>query len=266
MKPLIEILLREPETIYRAKAKENLSSHALADFRACPLLYRQKQLGLITESESTAFLVGRAVHTLSLEGRDEYRQRFAVGGPINDKTGKPYGRDTKAFAEWAQLIGKPALSNEQADLVELMALAVHQHPVATRLLGEGMAEGVARLQYAGVPCQGRFDWVNPNLGLVDLKTCEDLSWFESDARRFGYDNQMAFYRALLREITGVVLPVHLIAVEKKEPYRCGIWLMAEAVLDHAEQENLAAMRRLEHNQKTNVWPTGYEDVRVFDYI
>ena len=264
---MVRPFLLEPEAQYRAQAKSHLSSHALADFRACPLLYRQKQLGLIPDADHSAFQLGRAAHVLTLEGRDAYARGFAIGGPINEKTGKPYGRDTKAFADWAGAIGKPVLTQEQAELVEQLAAAVHRHPVASALLAAGQAEAVLRLPYAGVPSQGRLDWViGDGQALSDLKTCDDLTWFESDARRFGYAHQMAFYRALVREATGLVPDVTLIAVEKRAPYRCGVWRLTAQVLDHAERENLAAMRRLDVCQRSDQWPTGYEDARTFDYL
>lgn len=263
--PLLDALITEPDPVYRQQAKHHLSSHALADFRSCPLLYRQKQLGLIPESESTAYLLGRAAHVLTLEGRAAYEQQFAVGGPVNPRTGKCYGRDTKAFTEWAAELGKPVLSDSQAATVEDLAAAVGRHPLAPLLLADGQAEGVLRLPYGGHACQGRLDWVSPEWGIVDLKTCDDLTWFESDARRFGYAFQMAFYRALLREACGQSVPVHLIAVEKRAPYRCGVWRLGDGVLDYAERENLAAMRRLSECQQQDVWPTGYEDLRTFEY-
>ena len=89
----------EPAEVYHAKAKDNLSSHQLADYRKCPLLYHRKRLGLIPQKDSTAYLVGRAAHTLILEGRERFEAEYAVGGPINPKTEKPYGPTTKAFAE-----------------------------------------------------------------------------------------------------------------------------------------------------------------------
>ena len=106
------------------------------------------------------------------------------------------------------------------------------------------------------------DWFNPEYGLVDLKTCEVLKWFESDCRRYGYILQLAFYRAIIREVTGVTVPVHIIAVEKSEPHSTGVWKLAEEVLDEAERINVAAIRRLRECYRTNVWPTGYEDIRV----
>ncbi len=257
----------EPDVTYRSLAKTHLSSHALADFRACPLLYRQKQLGIIPDADRSAFQLGRAAHVLTLEGREAYDRGFAIGGPINEKTGKPFGRDTKAFAEWMEGIGKPVLTQDQADLVEQLASSVRHHPVAAPILSSGQAEAVLRLPYAGMACQGRIDWVvDEGRAIVDLKTCDDLTWFESDARRFGYAHQMAFYRALVRQATGRVPEVILIAIEKRPPFRCGVWRLADQVLDHAERENLAAMQRLEACRRADQWPTGYETVRTFDYL
>ena len=59
------------------------------------------QLGLIADNDSPALLIGRATHVRILEGRDVYEAAFAFGGPVNPKTGKPFGSNTKAFAEWA---------------------------------------------------------------------------------------------------------------------------------------------------------------------
>ena len=99
-------------------------------------------------------------------------------------------------------------------------------------------------------------------GLVDLKTCDNLDYFEAAARAYGYVHQMAFYRAILREASGETAPVHLIAVEKNEPLRCGVWRIADAVLDEAEHQNEAAIARLLECRRTDSWPTGYEDVRL----
>ena len=261
-------LIREPAEVYHAKARENLSSHALADFRRCPLLYRRKQLGLIPDTDRPAYQIGRAAHTLILEGRPRFDAEYAIGGPINEKTGKSYGPATKAFAEWAEQQGKPVITEEQAVLIEQMAAAVRAHDGATRLLAEGIAEGVVRTRHLDLACQGRFDWLftGDSPALVDLKTCDSLDWFEGESRVFGYIHQLAFYRSLLWQQTGALLPVHLIAVEKKEPFRCGVWMVGADVLAIAQQENEAAMKRLRQFQQTDHWPTGYEEPRVLDHL
>lgn len=90
-------LIAEPDEDYREQAHNFLGSHALADFRACPETYRQKRAGLIPGMDSEAFAFGRAAHTRILEGAETMRARYAIGGPINPKTGQPYGAGTKAY-------------------------------------------------------------------------------------------------------------------------------------------------------------------------
>ncbi len=260
-------LIREPADEYHAKAADNLSSHQLADFRKCPSLYRKKKTGEIVDEERPAYLIGRATHTLVLEGQQAFDDEFAVGGPINPKTGAAYGPTTKAFAAWAVEQGKSAvLTNKQHQLVQQMARGVREHERAKQLLETGIDEAVVRTDYCGVPSQIRMDWFDPHRCIVDLKTCDDLTWFEADTRRFGYVHQLAFYRAVLAQVIGVLMPVFLIGIEKKEPYRCGVWQLDGDSLSIAQRENEAAIHRLKRCIENDSWLTGYEEVRVYDAV
>jgi hypothetical protein len=261
-----DVLLHEPAEVYHAKAGEYLSSHLLGDFRRCPQLYFRRRCGLIPSEERPAYLVGRAAHSLILEGKDAFQEAFAVGGPINPKTGQPFGQTTKAFAEWAESQRKDVLTAEQYHLVQAMADSVKRHPAARELLADGVAEGVVRSEYCGLPCQIRMDWFAPYRALCDLKTVDTIDYFESDARRYGYCHQLAFYGAVLKQRIGLRMPAYFIVVEKREPFRCGVWRVMDEVLDHATRENEAAIRRLRECQETGNWPTGYEDPRYFDYL
>jgi hypothetical protein len=258
------VLAAEPADEYHARAGEYLSSHQLLDFMACPWLYRKKQLGLIQDSDTPALLVGRATHVRILEGRDAYETQFAIGGPINPKTGKPFGSNTKAFAEWAELQGKPVLSHENVDLIEQMASGVAMNDEAVDLLLYGRSEGVIRTMYRDTPCQIRIDWVHPHRGIVDLKTTADLTWFENETKRRRYHSQLAFYQAVLAEVIGEYVPVYLIGIEKIEPFRCGVWQVGDNTLAIARQENEAAIRRLRRAREIDAFPTGYEDMRVME--
>ena len=226
-----------------ARAGKFLSSHLLGDFRRSPSLYHKKLTGEIPPSESPALLLGRAAHSLILEGRAAFDEEFRVSnGPLNPKTGEAYGRLTKAYAEWAAEQTRAVVSEKDFGFLVKLQRAVWLNRVASELLAEGFAEGTVRL--------------------VDLKTCDSLDYFEGSARAYGYAHQMAFYRAILREATEETVPVHLIAVEKNEPLRCGVWRVADAVLDEAERQNAAAIARLLECRRTDTWPTGYEDVRL----
>lgn len=266
------IFIEEPADVYHAKAAHFLSSHQLNDFIKCPLLYHMKRTGQIQDKDSAAYTVGRAAHVRILEGRKKYAEEFAIGGPINERTGKPYGSETKAFAEWAANIGKPVVTESQHEMIEQIGAAVERHDVASSLLACGIAERVVRTDYCGVPCQIRPDWLSSFPGqiadLVDLKTCDDLTYFESDARRFGYARQLAFYAAVLRVASGAtssgMLNVQIIAVEKREPFRCGVWRLSDDTIAAATRQNKAAIARLVECERTGVWPTLYEDTRLLE--
>ncbi|MCC6581538.1 MAG: PD-(D/E)XK nuclease-like domain-containing protein [Phycisphaeraceae bacterium] len=261
----LSILETEPAEEYHAKAGKYLSSHQLLDFMACPWLYRKKQLGLIQDprnNDTSAMLIGRAAHVRILEGRDAYESQFAIGGPINPKTGKPYGANTQACREWAEAQGKPVLSHDNVELIEQMASGVAMNDEAVDLLLYGRSEGVVRTTYCGTPCQIRIDWVHPHRGIVDLKTTADLTWFEAETKRRRYHNQLAFYQGVLAQVIGELVPCYLIGVEKIEPYRAGSWRLDEAVLSDCRRENEAAMERMKVCQRMDHWPTGYEQQRV----
>ena len=262
----LDFVICESADAYQEKAKEFLTSHALAEFKRNPLLYHKRQLGLVPDEDRPAYLVGRAAHVLTLEGREAFVAGFAVGGPINPQTGNPYGPYTKAFQDWAAQQGKPVLDVEQAALVEMLAESVQSHEHASHLLSQGIPEAVVRTTYREVPCQARLDWLNPREGIVDLKTCDSLDLFEYDVRAYGYAYQLAFYRALLAESVGGNVPVFLIAVEKKEPFRTGVWRYEPDVLDRAQRENERAVERFRRCRETANWPSGFEEVRVLSHL
>ena len=56
--------------------------------------------------------------------------------------------------------------------------------------------------------------------------------------------------------------MHLVAVEKNEPFSTGVWELTEEVLDQAAEVNKAALARYRKCLQTGEWPTGYEEVRV----
>ncbi|MBI1374087.1 MAG: hypothetical protein GC159_15310 [Phycisphaera sp.] len=262
----------EPAEAYHAAVTDNLSSHRLADFRKSPLLYHWKQTGLAHDEERPAYVIGKAAHTLILEGREKFLSEYAVGdGPINKTTGKPFKSDSQAYQKWAEAQGKPVLSSKQAQQIEQLAAGVLSHELARQLLVLGVAEAVLRTRWHEIDCQVRIDWFTHMAGaaIVDLKTCDDLDYFESDSRRYRYAHQLAFYRSITATAALTdprELPVHLIVVEKKTPFRCGVWRIGEDVLAVAQKENEEAVKRLRRCRETNTWPTGYEDMRTFDWI
>ena len=244
-------LLTLPADEYHAASRRGhfMSSHLLAHFRESPALYHKEVSGEVPDAESPALALGRAYpsshrssgraaryqtircaplasasHCLILEGRQAFADEYLVAdGPVNARTGEAYGRSTKAYAEWLASQDRDVLSGRDYGFLLKLQTGVWQHAFASDLLSEGVAEGVIRTHYCDVPCQVRLDWLSARHGLVDLKTCDSLRYFENDCRRYGYIHQLAFYRAVIRQESGETVPVHIIAVEKNEPFAAGVW-------------------------------------------
>jgi hypothetical protein len=261
----LDIFINEPDEVYHAKGAHYLSSHQLMDFIKCPFLHHQKKLGLVVEKETEAYRVGKAAHVRILEGRDTFQERYCMDWPCN-ADGEPMDGRTKAVKEWKAKQVKYPIQPKDSAMIEQMAMGVGMSDAAVERIAYGLAEGVVRVDYCGLPCQIRIDWFNPLYGIVDLKTCDDLTYFEADARRYRYLTQLAFYQAVLKEAAGVLVPVFLIAVEKKTPFRCGVWRVSDDSLAAARRDNEAAIERLISCRTENVWPTGYEEIRLLDVI
>ena len=263
-------MTHEPADEYHARSRsgEFMSSHLLKDFRKAPDFYHRKITGEIKEDDTPALALGRAAHSLILEGREAFDREFVVtDGPINPKTGEPYKVKAKAYTDWLATQDREIVSSENYDLILKLQQSVHCHAEASQLLASGEAEGVVRAKYCGVPCQIRMDWFSPEHGLVDLKTCDSLERLKADRRTLSdYIFQMAFYRAIIRITTGITVPVHIIAVEKKVTFYTGVLNPISDVLDTAERINEAALERYKKCLYTGIWPTGYEEVIVIDSL
>jgi hypothetical protein len=106
--------------------------------------------------------------------------------------------------------------------------------------------------------------------IVDLKTCSDLDSFEYDAKRFLYGIQFAFYQQILvsaiideYELEAVTPPkVFVIAVEKREPFRCGVFEVPDYILAHFNKKVFSAIESLKQCQRDGAYPTLFEDVRM----
>ena len=267
---------------YHAATKRNeyTTSHRLNLFRKCPALYKKTIDGEIVEGDTAAFAFGRATHVYIIEGKEKFDAEYVVSdGPTNEKTGKPYGKLTAAYAKWAAEQPKPVVGTEDFAMLQKMREAVHAHIAASNLLMEGVAEGTIRTAWNGEPVQARLDWFNPEQNyIVDLKTCNDIDRFRFDIRDFGYIEQMAFYAQCVMmarkdevESEPQILPAcWLVAVEKKEPYRVAVVHIGASTIDDAIHGHMggetwrddadAMLLELRKCRETGVWPTRYEHV------
>ena len=263
--PLLEhfdFLIHEPEEAFRASGDTHLDGEQLHDFRSDAFLFHQRQRGHLPRREAHDANFQRAAAVRILHGRDALEDAFALDVPIDSRTAEPYGKYSFEFEEWAREQGKPALATDEVEAIENMARSLAAHNAACDLLASGVAQGIVRRDYLGVASQERFDWLSPHRGIVALYVADGLSYLDSTLRYGGTAHRLAFGRALLAAATGKTVPVHVVAVEKSAPHRCGVWHASRLLLRGAERENEKALRRLKQCRDRDHWPTGYERVRV----
>lgn len=162
---------------------------------------------------------------------DSVKTKYGVG-PINEKTGKSYGGDTKKFMDAEAESDKPLIALEDWHKCGKMIESIRRHPVAEPLCfgsGRWQVSLVWDDPISGVRCKGRIDrvteWVNPAMGQtrvahVDIKTARDVTpnIFNFDARHRGYYLQAAHYLDGTIQVTGEDRPRDFVfVVVGKEP-------------------------------------------------
>ena len=277
--------LVEEDSAYHDIAKRGLavSASALKVFRQSPRDYQAQYLrGEVKRSESPALVIGRAAHALVLEGVEVFEKSFVMVedldeefGFINPKTRSAYGETTKAWKEAKAKLdevhpGTTIISREVWEDCQGMAASVRKHPIASRMLQVGDPERVFRQRVNDEPFyrQSRMDFVSDigsgGIVLVDLKTTDDLSTFARKAWKFGYPEQLAFYKDLFCRTTGNTpgqIDVLIVAVEKKAPYKVAVANLPHSilqVLQNRNEEHIARLAQLFNAEED--WPTGYEGV------
>ena len=249
---------------YDAARRIYMGSHALESFRRSPRRFQMEARGLVKPADSTAYAFGRAFHCYLLEGESAFFGRHVVSeGPINDRTGKPFGRDTKAFTDWLMVQAGEVITGEEFARIQSMAATVGEIAGTEILRGQGKPEVTIRGQMMGVDCQSRLDWLDVEARtFLDVKTCANLEDFERSFARFAYGRQLAFYREMLRGLgQGSDWRVLVLAIEKDEPFRGQVYQLMDSTLLVAREEVLRGLeqyRRVFGEFGEAVWPISYE--------
>lgn len=159
------------------------------------------------KKDTDALTIGTLVHMAALEPEASWQEKFAVADiPINDRTGKPYGEDTKkGQAAWAEaralnpgkIIVTPETFRDYMAVAKELQLALMANPDAM-----GELENVTT-EITGIMWHPRWNcWVKwrPDIMpahcryLADVKTTSrHVADFHKDAWQFGYFLQAAFY-------------------------------------------------------------------------
>lgn len=242
-----------------------LTSRLLRDFRKCPALFHRKQSGLLPQSEPKAYLVENATRCLILQGREEFDKRYLIGGdrPINPRTGAPFGTETKAYAEWRATVEQDILTEEEGLLVINMAAAVATHDEAVKLLHKD-GEAFKRVDdfFHGIQATTVIHWLTAADEIVEVCIVNDLDRFEEQAKDGDYAHRLEFQERLAFSRNNNSAGCYCIAVERKEPYRVGVWEFSVHTLADAYGDNRDAAESIKDCKHTGNWPTRYESLRT----
>lgn len=151
-----------------------------------------------------------------------------------------------------------------------MADAVHDHPLAAKLLTGGEPERtlIWRDQKTGVMCRAKADWLRTD-GIVDLKTTESAApdALSKAAHNYGYAIQAAFYlrgfwAAVPRVSVEVPFFVH-VAVEKTAPYLVHVNQLTERAIAWGDRQVAQALEIYRDCMASGEWP-GYPTDEITD--
>ena len=258
--------MSESNAEYHANAA--ISHSKLECYRRRPaLFYKQYVAKTLPQPEETgAFRLGSAVHCAVLEEK-EFASRYVLKPDCDRRT-----KEGKIqFAEFAaQHAGKTLLDADEMAQVVAMREAVAAHPIASRLLAEGIPEMTWRKAQPNAlgALQCRTDWFAPcgceisefHPYALDIKTVESLDSdafrnFERAAFSYGYHRQAGFYLPLINEILEYpVSRMYYVAVEKVEPFGVAVYKLADDAIARGQDENIADLVRLKKSLEDNHWP------------
>jgi len=210
--------------------------------------------------ESTAFDLGTAVHTLTLE---PHLSKTVWCGP-ETRRGKAWTeRKEEADAEGCILLTE----GDYKTAVD-MANAVRANPAAAQLLSGDLvveASVFAHDSIYGVDTRCRPDgWRRDIAAIVDLKTTIDPSpeGFAKQISNLGYHIQDAFYRRAMAIAGHDIDRFVFIAVGKEPPHPVGVYEIDWRTLAEGEAAVKYALEQFARAQKTNVWDYGYGELQT----
>ncbi len=224
-----------------------LSSTQIKDFLVSPKYAKYKKEHpeeFVISDDALEFgsMYHAYMESLHNHGDDrEFAKFYTVfAAPVNETTGKPYGRDTQKYisALEAAQAENPNLTFVSEDRVELVKLMVNEllnncgetSKQVKTLLRQGQTEVSHFVEYEGVKFKFRPD-LETKRKIVDWKTTTADSLHPAaiakTITKFGYGISAAFYQFFEHEQSGVWKDFYWVFQQKTPPY--------DAVMVSAEQ-------------------------------
>lgn len=256
-----------PMTNEEYHASPGYSKSHLDKIAGCPADYFHHYLAPKPEAEAEAepveekkdgrsLVLGSAIHTAVLEP-DLFDSEYVILPDLDLRT-KAGRAERDAFI--AAHPGATVLTVEERKTALACATAVRRHPTVSQLFARGQAERSYFTidQETGELIKCRLDWFNDAAGLiVDLKSTDDASpsGFGKSAANFRYDLQPPWYQDVLRQEYGEAPPYWaFVAVEKKPPYKIGLYYPTPDQIEVGYRIARRDFLRILEHKRTGVWP------------
>lgn len=243
------------ETEYHAD-KLSLSMSGAKVLLKAPALFREQQDNPVHKD---VFDFGTAAHSLVLGVGAE----IVVHDYDSEQVKQP--KSTTAWKERQAEVRKDGgvlLLPDEFATVEAMADRLSSHSLAMRLLSDGKPEvsAYAPDEETGVMRRGRFDWLGGSV-LTDYKTAatvdpRELSGRYGAIKKWGYDQQAAWYTDLARDLGHPANAFAFIFQMKEPPYLVTVAYVPDHDLYDARAMNQQALAIFRDCMETGEWP-GY---------
>ncbi len=205
-----------------------------------------------------AQVFGIAAHYAILEP-DEFEKKVAVEPTGINKRTKSGAAE---YEGWLfENSGKVIISARQAAHIERMGSAVRKHSAASSILKNGFPEASFfwKDPETDIECKCRPDYLREGHIIVDVKTCEDASFFgfQRQLTNLKYHFQASWYLSGVSEVTQRTYDTFLIiAVEKSPPYGVAVYALDHATIEIGDILRRKALKRFRSCLESDHWP-GY---------
>jgi PDDEXK-like domain of unknown function (DUF3799) len=238
------------ESIHDYHRNLAVGSTLAKDARKSLQLFHDRHSGLAPAGpDKPSWQVGRIVHMRTLEPA-RYAECVVTRGPINPKTNKEYGRDTKAFEDWQ--LANPGLIMVEP-YIDMMCARMPEE--VKEILRDGRPEVTIRTDYSdALTIQCRPDWMRGNDDW-DLKTIDDVDKWQLAVRRLSYWFSAGWYK-MTKQRTGEFNGVgewRWIFCEKAWPYRWRLVRMSAGYIERAMDEAEKVAQRISDAMHTDDW-------------
>lgn len=238
-----------PEADYHGD-RTSLSVSGAKVLLKAPALFRWQQDHPVHKD---AFDIGSAAHALVL----------GVGAPLTVIDADSWrSKAAQEARDAARERNETPLLIADHERVMAMADKLSSHTLAMRLLSEGQPEvsAYAPDEATGVMRRCRFDWLGTNV-LTDYKTAanvdpRDLAGRYGAVKKWGYDQQAAWYTDLARDLGHPASAFAFIFQAKEPPYLVTVAYVRDDDLWDARARNRHALERFRDCTETGLWP-GY---------